>query len=343
MNIVMQLHYDAAESYQGDPPSFIWAACENLYHSSFCSELHLKTYSCIDSHTNTWVSRQQGVIDAVIFFQLKNHVVVVLNELVVVSNAHIINFSAFIFEKYPAIKCIQFKAIFQNHEKLTIPHLAFVFSEDFILVLPWSSALWLNSLSKKMRTTLRYLLNRAQRKLPNLQFHSISPPEFTVSLIQHILTMSRIRLKSKGKSFCMTDQEEKCLIALIQKNGEIYVLENEGKMIAGLLCTYCNKDLFFHVIGHDSNYDEIRAGLLCCYQAILRAIANKYERIHFLWGRYQYKLQLGAKEEKLIKLAIFRSNSDKFIYPSFYLKKILHQIKIILKYGYHKIMRTYFA
>ena len=72
----MQSHYDAAlaETYQGDPPSFIWLACEILYHSSFCSELHLKTYSCINHHTHTWVSRKMGTIDAVIIFQIKNHV-----------------------------------------------------------------------------------------------------------------------------------------------------------------------------------------------------------------------------------------------------------------------------
>ncbi len=340
MTIIMQSHYDEVDviSYQGDPPSFIWAACENLYHSSFCSEHHLKTYSCIDSHTITWVSRRQGVIDAVIIFKLKNHAVVVLNELIVLSNIHIINFSTFIFEKYHAVKCIQFKGIFQNNEKLTIPHLSFNFSEDFILTLPLSSALWLNYLSKKKRTTLRHLLNRAQHKFPNLQFRSVSAPELSTFLIQHILSMSRFRLKNKRKKFCMTDAEEKCLIDLMKKNGEIYVLENEGKIIAGLLCTYCKQDLFFHMISHDSNFNEIRAGLLCCYYTILQAIENKFDRIHFLWGRYQYKFQLGAKEEKLIKLAIFRNNFDKFIYPSFYFKKIAYQIKLKLKHAYHKLI-----
>ena len=340
MTTIMQSHYDEVDviSYQGDPPSFIWAACENLYHSSFCSEHHLKTYSCIDSHTITWVSRRQGVIDAVIIFKIKNHAVVVLNDLIVLSNIHIINFSDFIFENYHATKCIQFNGIFQNNEKLTIPHLSFNFSEDFILTLPLSSALWLNCLSKKKRTTLRHLLNRAQHKFPNLQFRSASTPELTTFLIQHILSMSRFRLKNKRKKFCMTDAEEKCLIDLIKKNDEIYVLENEGKIIAGLLSTYCKQDLFFHVISHDSNFNEIRAGLLCCYYTILQAIENKYERIHFLWGRYQYKLQLGAKEEKLIKLAIFKNKLDKFIYPSFYFKKIAYQIKLKLKHAYHNLV-----
>ena len=342
MYTAMQLQCDGvvAETYQGDPPPFIWTACENLYHSSFCSEHHLKSYSSINQDTHTWVSRQDGVIDAVILFQIKRHTVFVLNEVVVFSHADIINFSRFIFEKYTPIKIIQFKAIFQHREKLFIPHLAFSFSEDFILTLPCSSELWLQCLSKKMRSRLRYSLSRAQRRLPQLQFHTVLTSDIDPKLIQQILTMSRVKMQNKGKKFCMSEREERYLISLMKKCGAIYLLVNEGEIIAGLLCTVCQQDLFFHVISHDADFDDIRAGLLCCYHTILLAIDNKCERIHFLWGRYQYKLQLGAKEEKLIKLAIFRSHVDKFIYPSFYLKKFFHQLKIFIQYSRQKFIHN---
>jgi lipid II:glycine glycyltransferase (peptidoglycan interpeptide bridge formation enzyme) len=98
------------------------------------------------------------------------------------------------------------------------------------------------------------------------------------------------------------------------------------KIIAGLLCTYCNKDLFFHIIAHDSAFDNLRAGRLCCYYSIVSAIENKYERLHFLWGRYSYKLQFGAQEKKLIKLTIFRKSFYKFQFPACYIQKFLYKL-----------------
>lgn len=329
----MQYQYDdlATELYQGDPPPFIWKALEQLYHSSFCSESHLKATKSVNQDTHAWVSRQAGVIDAVLLFQIKNHCAVVLNELIAVSNAHINCFSVFLFKKYPALKIIQFKALYQQEVDCILPHQEYVFSEDFILTLPKSTDCWLHSLSKKMRSSLRYQITRSQQLGKKLSFRCIQRHEITPLLIKKILLLSRLRMQHKGKAFGVGERDEQCLILEMCERGVMYVLELEEKIIAGLLCTYCDKDLFFHIIAHDSAYDSLRAGRLCCYHSIVSAIENKYERLHFLWGRYQYKLQFGAKEKKLIKLTIFRNIFYKFRFPACYGQQCLHQIKRFLK------------
>lgn len=329
----MQYPYDGdlAVSYLGNPPPFIWTALESLYHSSFCSEAHLKAYASVDHQTHTWVSRQAGVIDAVLLFNIKNHSAVVLNELIALSNIHIDRFSIYIFEKYHAVKIIQFKALYQQEQDINFPHQAFVFSENFILTLPESTDLWLQSLTKKMRATLRYQMTRSQRVIPQCIFRCIAQHEITPLLVQHVLMLSRLRMQKKGKRFGLSDSEAQCLMVEMRERGVIYALEVDGKIIAGLLCTFCGKDLFFHIIAHDLAFDAVRAGLLCCYHSIVAAINNKYERINFLWGRYQYKLQLGAQEKKLIKLTVFRKTYYQFIFPAWFMQKKYQQIKQLLK------------
>jgi len=329
----MQYQYNevATELYQGDPPPFVWKALEQLYHSSFCSESHLKATASVNQYTISWVSRQAGVIDAVLLFQIKKHRAVVLNELVAVSNAHINCFSVFIFKKYHAIKIIQFKALYQQEGECIFPHQEYVFSEDFILVLPDSIDCWLQSLSKKMRSTLRYQITRSQRVGEKCSFRCIERHEITPLLIKKILQLSRLRMQAKGKAFGLSERDEQCLILEMCERGVVYVLEIERKIIAGLLCTYCDKDLFCHIIAHDSAFDKLRAGRLCFYHSIVSAIEKKYERLHFLWGYYQYKLQFGGKEKKLIKLTIFRKTFYQFRFPSCFAQQFLHQIKQCLK------------
>jgi hypothetical protein len=329
----MQYQYDgiAAELYQGDPPPFVWKALEKLYHSSFCSESHLKITSSVNQYMYSWVSRQAGVVDAVLLFQIKNHRIVVLNELVAVSSTHINCFSFFIFKKYHAIKIIQFKALFQQEGEWLFPHQEYVFSEDFILDLPESVDHWLQSLSKKMRSTLRHQITRSQQGSQKWLFRCIERHEITPLLIKKILQLSRLRMQNKGKAFGLSAREEQYLILEMCERGVVYVLEIEKKIIAGLLCTYCDQDLFFHIIGHDPAFDNLRAGRLCCYHSIVSAIQNKYKRLHFLWGRYQYKLQFGAQEKKLIKLTIFRKTFYQFRFPACYGHEFLHQIKLVLK------------
>ena len=182
-----------------------------------------------------------------------------------------------------------------------------------------------------MRSSLRYQITRCQQLGKKLSFRCIQRHEITPLLIKKILLLSRLRMQHKGKAFGVGERDEQCLILEMCERGVVYVLELEEKIIAGLLCTYCDKDLFFHIIAHDSAYDSLRAGRLCCYHSIVSAIENKYERLHFLWGRYQYKLQFGAKEKKLIKLTIFRKSFYKFRFPACYGQQFLLQIKLRLK------------
>jgi len=62
----------------------------------------------------------------------------------------------------------------------------------------------------------------------------------------------------------MSEREVKCLRAMIRECGQLSVIEIQGEICAGLLCTRIEKSIFMHVIAHDPRHDDLRLGFLCC-------------------------------------------------------------------------------
>ena len=122
-------------------------------------------------------------------------------------------------------------------------------------------------------------------------------------------------MQAKGRRFGMDEEDERRLCALMRERGQLSVIEIDGEIRAGLLCTLAGDDITMHVIAHDPAFDDLRLGFLCCVMTIQAAISQGLQRFHFLWGHYDYKTRLGGQRTVLSQLLLLRSRRAALLHP----------------------------
>ena len=297
----------AAEFHRWPLPGYVWPALHHLYRSIFCSEPHLRLHGSMQADIQAWVTRSNGHITAIILFRLQGGVARIINEMHGIDAAHLEKFSQALFAAYPKVDAIQLHALWIDGSFRRLPLLETEFSEDYLLSLPETTEAWRASLSSQTREKLRYHYRRSCRKQPDLQFRQIDAKDIADAQFERVLQMNRARMIHKGRSFNMDTSETQCLRALIMECGQISVIEINGEICAGLLCSRIGNSVFMHVIAHDPRHDDLRLGFLCCALTIEAAIESSAQYFHFLWGFYDYKVRLGAQRQALYRAVIFRS------------------------------------
>jgi CelD/BcsL family acetyltransferase involved in cellulose biosynthesis len=305
----------AAEFHRWPLPGYLWPALHSLYQSIFCSEPHLRIHGSLRPDVQAWVARSNGGITDVILFQVNGRVARVINEMHVIDASHLNKFAQSLFREYTRVDAICLHAVRIQGDGLTLPLLQTEFSEDYVLSLPDSAEAWQASLSSQTREKIRYHYRRSCRKQPDLGFRQIDGSEMSDAQFDHILQLSQARMLRKGQSFNMSEREAKCLRAMMRECGQLSVIEIQGEVCAGLLCTRLGKSIFMHVIAHDPRHDDLRLGFLCCALTIEAAIASRAERFHFLWGFYDYKTRLGGRRQSLYRAVVLRSWWHGFTHP----------------------------
>ena len=307
----------SSEFYQAPLPGFIWPVLEHLYQSIFCSLPHLRVYGSLSPQTQVWVGRgRDGVILALLIFEVRHRTVRVLNEVCSLQAMMLEAFAQALFLRQPQLSAIVLHAIHlqQQTQKiqptqqlLVYPQHQLVFSEDFVLSLPPTEDAYLASLSRQTREKIRYHLSRSRRKQPSLQFRIVRDRSINNSDIDAVIQLNRARMASKRRRFGMDSVEEGNLHTILHECGLVALIEIDHIVCAGLLCTVSGQDVFMHVIAHDPQHDDLRLGFLCCYLTIQSMIAERMARFHFLWGHYDYKTRLGGKEQPLVRIILYKS------------------------------------
>ena len=297
----------AAEFHRWPLPGYIWPALHGLYQSIFCSEAHLRNHDSLRPDIQAWVARKNGVIAGLILFQVKGRVARIINEMHALDAIQLNQFAQSLFRENPQVDAIFLHAIRIEGDGLSLPLLKTEYSEDYLLSLPDSAEAWKASLSSQTREKIRYHYRRSCRKQPDLSFRQIDGSDMTDAQFDRILEFSQARMSRKGRSFNMSERESQCLRAMIRECGQLSVIEIQGEICAGLLCTRLENSIFMHVIAHDPRHDDLRLGFLCCALTIEAAISSRADRFHFLWGFYDYKTRLGGQRQSLYRAVIFRS------------------------------------
>lgn len=297
----------AAEFHRWPLPGYIWPALHGLYQSIFCSEPHLRHHDSLRPDIQAWVARSNGGITGLILFQVRGRVARVINEMHALDAAQLNQFAQALFREYTPVDTICLHALRIEGDGLSLPLLQTEFSEDYVLSLPDSAEAWKASLSSQTREKIRYHYRRSCRRQPDLSFRQIQGSDMSDAQFDRLLQLSQARMAHKGRSFNMGAREAHCLRAMIRECGQLSVIEIQGEICAGLLCTRLEKSIFMHVIAHDPRHDDLRLGFLCCALTIEAAIASRAERFHFLWGFYDYKTRLGGQRQSLYRALVFRS------------------------------------
>ena len=297
----------ATAFYQWPLPACIWPAIDRLYHSSFCSQPHLRIYGSFDTHTCVWVSRNQGVIDAVVLFNIRHNKVRVINEMIQLPTTHLAAFAQAVFAHYKKTSVIKLHALASEHAALAYPACTGRFSEDYVLALPAAMTDYLAGLSRQMREKIRRCQRRVARQMPALQVRVLREDAIQNAQIEAVINLSRARMAKQGRRFGMDKEDTQKLAAMVSERGLVVLLELHGAVCAGCLCSITGNEVFMHVLAHDPQHDDLRLGLVCCVQAIQSAIDLRCLRFHFLWGYYDYKIRLGGSYQALNNVLIFKN------------------------------------
>ncbi len=317
----------AAEFHRWPLPGYIWPALHGLYQSIFCSEPHLRNHDSLRPGVQAWVARRNGDITGLILFQVKGRIARVINEMHAIDAAKLNQFAQALFREHTQVDVICLHAVRIEGDGLTLPLLQTEYSEDYLLPLPDSAEAWKGGLSSQTREKIRYHYRRSCRKQPDLSFRQIDGHDMSDAQFDRILQLSQARMSRKGRSFNMSEREVRCLRTMIRECGQLSVIEIQGEICAGLLCTRLGKSIFMHVIAHDPQHDDLRLGFLCCVLTIEAAIASRAEQFHFLWGFYDYKIRLGGQKKSLYRAVVFRSWWHGLSHPLLLGSQLVHRAR----------------
>jgi hypothetical protein len=287
-------------------PGYVWPALERRYHSIFCAEPQLRIHGGLTSRIEAWVSRRDGQIKTLVLFERLGRCARVLNEVFEISEDELREFADAVFAHHRELLAVTIRSAFFDGSRSRYPCWSFEVSEDYQLSLPRSAEDWLASLSPQTREKFRAHLRRAQRRQPGLVFRTITGSAIDEAQVQRVIEFNRARMLRKHRRFGMSEAEQGYLRQMMRERGLLSVIEIDGEIRAGLLCTLAGDDLYMHVIAHDPAFDELRLGFLCCALTIQDAIDRRLRRFHFLWGRYDYKTRLGGERRPLSQVLLLR-------------------------------------
>jgi hypothetical protein len=300
------LDYDS-EIMPAPVPNWVWCEVERLYDSVFSSKAMLVSDQNDTESLYAWIEKSLNQITDIFLFRKDGCVIQVANEVIHISPEVLRRFSENIFTCYPDVHFIRFHAVVLDQSTENKAVQASVFSEDYVLQLPNSKELWMTGLSARTREKFRSYLRRALNPKNEIKFFVYKQSQVNEEDVRSVLKLNQLRMQKKSKNYGMTITEENQLCMLMKKNGYICLLKANDEICAGLLCSVTGSDIYMHVLAHDPVFDKLRLGLVCCILTVEHLISHNFKRLHFLWGHYAYKKQLGAKPVDLSRVLVFKS------------------------------------
>jgi hypothetical protein len=258
--------------------------------------------------TSTYVVRQDGRMTTVLLFHVENRRVQVLNEVIRLGQDEIDRFAAFIFERFPDVELIAFKAIETDSQQLRFPFQRVNQLEDIFMPLPDSPEAYLASLGKNTRRNVKRYTDRLKKTFPSFRF-DIYEGDVPEQIVREIIGFNRQRMAGKNKTSILDEAETQRILKLVRARGLVGVASIDGKVCAGGISYRAGANYFLDVLAHDPKYNDYWVGILCCYLTICECIRRQGREFHFLWGRYDYKFTLGAVQHDLDMLTVYRSHA----------------------------------
>ncbi len=256
----MVLEKTEIKLYQDTVPDFIESTLESLYENVFSSLAFLRVFDKHPSPVSTYVFERNRIPEVVLLFRIEGRCVRVLNESMAVSAQEIERFASYIFANYPQATMISLNAIRTDFGPISYPCQRFNCLEDIVVNLPATREEYLASLSKAMRKNIKRYLNKARLELSSLQHKVLVGDEIEERHVRDIIELNKARMQRKEKTSTYDAQETAQMIELAQRCGFIRIVELDGRIIAGEICTRIGGHYFSHVGGHDQRFDEYRLG-----------------------------------------------------------------------------------
>lgn len=303
-NIVSEIHEYAI-------PEFARAAIDKLYGSLYASARYQELCRPHHALTHTWIGYQQGEITAVLLFEIRQHDLIVLSEMIALTDVQIEAFSSFVLARYPVVLRINFNAVYAKFNKLDLPNQNYIFSENYILYLPENIDIYNSKLGKATRKTIRLYGNRLHKDFPDFKWLVYSAEELPRPLQQSFLLQlqayKHASMVARNKKSDINAVETQRMLQLATESGLFSMAVMNGEIRSGSLACRVGNNYVMLLSAADPALEKYRLGLLTCYWSVCDCIARGAQQCHLLWGRYQYKSQLLAVPEDLLRLTLYRS------------------------------------
>lgn len=295
------------KNYPGQIPPFVGAELERLYENVFSSLSFVQAYADPAAPASTYVAENNGKPVAVLLYRRQGSMVRVLNEVIPLAAEEIRRFAEYIFAHEADVKLIAFNAIRTELQELSLPFQKFSCSEDIVVPLPECVNAYFSSIGNATRKNIKRYRNKLGRDFPGFRHRVLNGADIEEQDVRAIIGMNTERMLRKQKVPGYDEYETQKLWKLVQSCGFVSLLEIDGRLAGGEICTRVGRHYFSHVGGHDAEYEDYGLGTLGCYLAICEAIRCGGSEFHLLWGQYPYKYSLRGEQRDLERLLIFRS------------------------------------
>jgi hypothetical protein len=293
--------------YKNQVPHFVEAEMDRLYGNIFSTLEQFRIYGWTGTNTHTYVAQRGESIATILLYEIRNSRVLVKNEGIRLSKDDIARFAETIFKNYPQANVITFNAIETDIHRIAYPCQRFNYLEDLTIDLPATPQDYLASLGKNTRRNVKRYTDRAKRTFPSLRFDVYEKDAINEEHIRALIEFNRERMADKNIASVIDEEETRRIIKLAKACGLVGLFTIDGRVVAGALSWRAGSNYFLNVLAHDPKYDDYWLGFLCCYMTIGECILRGGKEFHFLWGRYDYKIALGAVQRDLDNVAVYRS------------------------------------
>lgn len=256
---------------------------------------------------SVYVARRDGHPLAIFLFRLENDRIQVFNEMVAIPAQEIERFTAYAFQRFPAVSLISFSLIGKDVGALSLPCQQHGHSEDIVVTLPASPDAYLASLGSKTRHNIRHQLKALARDHPGLAFRTLENADIAPGQVRELIALKRRNTDEKGIAFGIPAEEAAWLAEQAQRSGLLVVAMAAGRMCGGSLSLRLGDHYFAYVVAYDLEFARYSLGMLCCYLAMQETIARKGKVAHLSWGRQQYKFKLQGVQHDMANLDVYRS------------------------------------
>ena len=246
------------------------------------------------------------LIDLLVFGNNGN-TCVCFNSLARIDQEVVQEFSKKVFELFPGILKIEIRA---SYIEYTLKKSFLNFNDnDQILDLPSTVDEYYKQLGSSTRQRIRNRKGRLSKDFPDIQFTAKYGKDIDESIVDQIIELNCVRMKSKGSIPGIAKEDRKKIYDYSKVYGCVVYIEIDGKLVAGCISTILNKSVFMHVFSHDNAFSKYNLGEVCMFYLIQTSIENEMTTFHFLWGRTEFKKRLLGQNNELYFYYIFRSYS----------------------------------
>ena len=287
-------------------PDRLHRELEARYESVFCTLARiLGTQAAAD--VATYIAGKGKEPATIIVFRRTKDLVTVLNEYFAMSACELQQMALHLFSAMPEVRVISLPSVAAGKEPLSFTTQRFNSSEDIVVSLPATPEAYFAALGSNTRAAIRRSEKMMEQRYPDMEFTVYDRNSGGRELIDRLVDLSRQRITSKRQVPSHNDRSITELVRMVEAYGVVLVARMRGEICGGVICTQVGTHSYMHVVTHESAFDDMRLGMLCCYKSICEAIRRGAHEYHLLSGKYDYKFRFLGHQRDYEKIVIYRS------------------------------------